>query len=140
MKKVVRFIWQLVLLTAVGIGLSMLFTNCKKDVDTDVTPSIVGEWETVEHLVYYPDTVREFDGYNYLFRDNGYVLVFDDDDTISYTYETVRDSIFMYDGKGNAIIDYSLILSESSMRWEQSISYDPLNDFETVRRVKLERK
>ena len=57
----------------VSIAKSVLLMQCKrcmmKKEETAPPPSIIGEWETVSHLIYLPDTTRESNAvYDWLFR------------------------------------------------------------------------
>lgn len=131
-----------IIVIAIALSFVALFTNCKKDVEEYVPPSIIGEWVTVEHFVYRPDTtIESWQYFDWEFRDNGYVIYIEDDnDTGYYVYETTPDSLFFYNANGALTDEYALTLTSSGMTWEHLIEYDPIEDFSTIRRIKLERK
>ena len=53
----------------ITIAILAMFFSCKKEVETTPQPTIIGEWETVSHLIYLPDTTRESNAvYDWLFR------------------------------------------------------------------------
>lgn len=135
-------ITKAIVIIALALCFAVLFTRCKKDTDTSVPPSILGEWETVENFVYLPDTTIEYWQYfDWEFRDNGYaVYIEDDNDTGYYVYETTPDSLFFYNDNGTRVGEYSLTLTASGMTWEELIEYDPIQDFSSVIRIKLDRK
>jgi len=126
----------------ITIAILAMFFSCKKEVETTPQPTIIGEWETVRHLVYLPDSIVESDVvYDWLFRDNGYVLyVNDNQDTSYYVYEIENDSLFFYNNSGDLREYYSLDLSSNDMVWEDLLDYNPITDFSTRRVITFQRK
>ena len=126
----------------ITIAILAMFFSCKKEVETTPQPTIIGEWETVSHLVYLPDSIVESDVvYDWLFRDNGYVLyVNDNQDTSYYVYEIENDSLFFYNNSGGLREYYSLDLSTNDMVWEDLLDYNPITDFSTRRVITFQRK
>lgn len=127
---------------AIALSFVVLFTNCKKDVEESVPPSILGDWETSEYFLYESDTTKDIHWmyYDWIFRDNGYALYIDDNDTGYYTYETTPDSLLLYNNNGSVVEKYALGLTENEMVWEEVVRYDPIKDFSTIKRIKLDRK
>ena len=126
----------------ITIAILAMFFSCKKEVETTPQPTIIGEWETISHLVYLPDSIVESDVvYDWLFRDNGYVLyVNDNQDTSYYVYEIENDSLFFYNNSGGLREYYSLDLSTNDMVWEDLLDYNPITDFSTRRVITFQRK
>lgn len=140
MKDTIKFIKGILILLLLGLGFSMLF-SCQKEKDTTPPVTIIGEWETVSHLVYYPDTaVSSWQQYDWVIRDNGYALYILNNDTGYYTYALENDSIFFMLESGVVQDAYSLDLNANTMVWNEVIEYDPITDFTTERVITLQRK